>query len=140
MLIRKIALLAFTAMVLLSCKETKTNEGTTQSKMEAVVAVHDELMPKMSTIGQLIGKLESSQDTLHDVSKKEQAIVALKEANKSMMDWMKDFGKSFDSEEILKGKALSEEKEKLLVTFEKSVADLKEQMNTAIQDAESLLE
>lgn len=125
-------------VALYSCKEKEAKvEGPTQ--MEQVMAVHDELMPKMSTIGSLIGKLEASIDTTQVDSMKLKGIEELKNANESMMVWMKDFGTAFESEEILKGKALTEEKVKTLSTFEKIVQDLKTTMEDAIENAEKML-
>ena len=45
-----------------SCKEVKkAPEGPTQ--MEKVMAIHDEVMPKMGTIGKLVGELKAKVDT-----------------------------------------------------------------------------
>ena len=57
-----------------------------------------------------------------------------------MMDWMKGFGEKFDSDEILKGKALSPEKEAILIEEEAKVNKMKAMMLGSIEYAESLLE
>ena len=107
--------------------------------MEQVIAVHDELMPKMGTIGELIGKLEASMDSTNVDSMKVTAIQNLKDANQEMMTWMIDFGNAFDSEEVLDGKELNEEKRYVLGEFQNSVNDLKSSMESAIANAEKLL-
>ena len=125
-----------------SCKnqgeaEKETSESTVQ--MKEVVAVHDEMMPKMSTIGELTGKLEAEMKLAKKDSIYKDAIADLKEANVAMMDWMRNFGGDFTFEEINKGKALSEEKEQLLDGYEKSVNEMKEKMNSAIEKGRRVL-
>jgi hypothetical protein len=63
----------------------------------------------------------------------------LQAAHKSMMDWMKGFGDRFDSEEILKGKALSPEKQLWLDEEEIKVKEMRDQVNSSIEYAEKLL-
>ncbi|MEL4308558.1 hypothetical protein [Joostella sp. CR20] len=121
----------------ISCKTETKNAGPTQ--METVMAVHDSLMPKMSTVNKLIGELNAKADTTEVGLKYNAAKEDLQAAHKSMMDWMQDFGTKFDHEEILKGKELSEEKKALLDEEEKEVTALKEQINTSIENAEKLL-
>ena len=121
-----------------SCKEKeKKEEGPTQ--METVMAIHDEVMPKMSTLGKLVGELKSKVDSTEMGQKYETSMKDLQAANKSMMDWMMNFGNRFDSDEILEGKALSEEKQKWLDEEEIKVKDLKDQINSSIEKAEALL-
>lgn len=121
-----------------SCKnENKSLQEKTQ--MQEVMAIHDEVMPKMGTIGQLIGQLE---DKIKETDASESLIKArqdLRDSNKAMMDWMMRFGDRFDAEEIMKGKSLSEEKQKLLDEEEAKIKELRTQMNTSIEKAEALL-
>ncbi|MEM8847892.1 MAG: hypothetical protein AAFY00_04530 [Bacteroidota bacterium] len=124
--------------VCLSCKEQKKeSEGPTQ--MEEVMAVHDEVMPKMGKLGKLVGELKSKVDTTEVGQQYAASMKELQDANKSMMDWMMNFGNRFDSEEILEGKALTEEKQAWLNEEEEKVKALKEQINSSIEKAESLL-
>ena len=106
--------------VTLSCKkdQKETKEAT---RMERVIAVHDEVMPKMGTIGKLISKLEPMADTTSVGKQYEVAVKDLKEGYNLMMDWMKGFGDRFDSEEIMEGKALTKEKEVWLIEEEEKV-------------------
>lgn len=107
--------------------------------MKDVMAIHDEVMPKMGTIGQLVSELD--QKITNDTSSNDYVTAKedLKAAHKAMMDWMKNFGDRFDGDEILKGKALTEEKQKWLDEEETKVKALKEQINSSIEQAQDLL-
>ena len=119
-----------------SCKD----QNKENSQMKDVMAVHDEVMPKMGTISQLVSELDEkiTNDTSSNdyVAAKEE----LKAAHKAMMDWMKSFGDRFDGDEILNGKALTEEKQKWLDEEEAKVKALKEQINSSIKQAQDLLQ
>ena len=139
-----ITLLAFLMIGLTSCKdESKKEEDTkieTTSQMKQVMAIHDEVMPKMSKVGQLVGKLKPMADSLGMESPQGKAMKDLQEANMTMMDWMQGFGNRFDSDEIMDGKKLSEEKKKWLNEEETKVKEVKEKINSSIANAESLLD
>ena len=121
-----------------SCKEEKkAPEGSSQ--MEEVMAIHDEVMPKMGTIGKLVGDLKAKVDTTEMGQKYEVAMKDLQDANTAMMDWMKDFGDRFNHEEILEGKELTEEKQQWLDEEEEKVKVVKEKINGSIARAEALL-
>ncbi len=121
-----------------SCKEEKkAPEGASQ--MDEVMAIHDEVMPKMGTIGKLVGDLKAKVDTTEMGHKYEVAMKDLQDANTAMMDWMKDFGDRFNHEEILEGKALSAEKQEWLDEEEEKVKVVKEKINGSIARAEALL-
>ncbi len=117
-------------------KETETKEPT---QMERVMATHDEVMPKMSTINKLITELETKVDTTTQGVEYGKAVNELKDANKQMMDWMGGFVARFNSDEITKGKALSEEKQLWLDKEEEKVIAVKDKMNGSIERAEALL-
>lgn len=128
----------FVLFLLSACKEEKkAPEGPTQ--MEQVMAVHDEVMPKMGKLGKLVGELKSKVDTTETGRQYEAAMKDLQAANTNMMDWMMSFGNRFDSDEILDGKELSEEKQGWLNEEEAKVNALKEQINSSIKKAEMLL-
>ena len=98
-----ILILSVIIAVAYSCKD----QNKENSQMKDVMAVHDEVMPKMGTISQLVSELDEkiTNDTSSNdyVAAKEE----LKAAHKAMMDWMKSFGDRFDGDEILNGKALT---------------------------------
>ncbi|QWX83292.1 hypothetical protein H0I23_12630 [Cellulophaga sp. HaHaR_3_176] len=136
---KKITLLISFALLTLtfSCKEKPKNEEPSQ--MLQVMAVHDEVMPKMSTIGKLIGQID---DKINKEGSSEALVNAkqeLKDSNKAMMDWMRGFGDRFDTDEIMKGKALTDEKKKFLDEEEIKVNALRDKMNSSIQNAEAIL-
>ena len=121
----------------ISCKseEKKTNEET---RMERVISVHDEMMPKMGTIGKLIRALEHKADSTAGEPYKF-AQDDLENAYTYMMDWMKGFGDRFDSDEIMNGKALSKQKEAWLIEEEEKVTIMRDMINNSITNAEALL-
>ncbi|WP_190810070.1 hypothetical protein [Flagellimonas sp. S3867] len=126
------------SLALFSCKQEKKNDKS-PTQMEQVMAIHDEVMPKMGKLGKLVGELKSKVDTTATSLQHEAAMKDLQAANESMMDWMMNFGERFDSEEILDGKALSEQKQQWLNEEEAKVKALREQINSSIEKAEALL-
>lgn len=130
--------------VLVGCKNDSKKEEATASKentkMEMIVEVHDELMPKMSEISLLMTQLEQSMDGTEADAQKIASIKELKTANQDMMAWMMEFSEDFDSEEVMEGKELSPEKEALLDTYEESVMDLKVTMEGAMERGQALLD
>lgn len=107
--------------------------------MKEVLAIHDEVMPKMGSISKLMGELDKKIETNTHTDDFIAAREGLKMAHKAMMDWMKGFGSRFDSDEIMKGKALTAEKQKWLAEEKIKVNLLREQINSSIQKAEDLL-
>jgi hypothetical protein len=125
-------------MCTLSCKNEQKGVKE-QTRMERVIAGHDEVMPKMGAIGKLISALEPKVDTTAVGKQYKVAKDDLEEAYTYMMDWMKGFGDRFDSDEILEGKALSKEKEAWLIEEEDKVNIMKDMIKTSIANAEALL-
>ncbi|KAA2219538.1 hypothetical protein [Maribacter flavus] len=124
-------------LLFISCKEEK--KETSPSQMEQVMAIHDEVMPKMGQLGKLVGQLKPMADSLGTDSPQAKAMRDLQDANKSMMDWMQGFGDRFEPEEIMDGKELSEEKKQWLKEEEEKVKEVKEKINSSIANAEALL-
>ncbi|ALM08710.1 hypothetical protein SB49_13500 [Sediminicola sp. YIK13] len=127
------------SLFFLSCKEEK-KEPNNNVQMKEVMAVHDELMPKMGKIGRLVGKLNKLEDSTETGQLYKEAKIDLQEANKAMMDWMRELGDRFDYEEIMKGKELTEQKQLWLNEEQDKVKELKEKINGSIERAEKLLE
>ncbi len=122
----------------IGCKgNSEKEEGPTQ--MEKVMAVHDEVMPKMGTLAKYTAELKAKVDTTEMGQKYEAAMKDLQNANKAMMDWMMGFGDRFDSDEILNGKELTAQKKEWLNEEEEKVEALREQINSSIKRAEELL-
>lgn len=135
-------LTAILSLIIVSCKEDPKPKQVNESpsKMEEVMAIHDEVMPKMSTIGKLVAELKPKADSTEQGLPYLTAMTDLQDAHKSMMDWMKGFGDRFDSDEILRGKELSPEKKVWLLEEEVKVKALRDQINGSIDNAEKLLE
>ena len=108
--------------------------------METVMAIHDEVMPKMGKLGKMVGELKAKVDTTETGQQYEVAMKDLQDDNKAMMDWMMNFGDRFDSEEILEGKELTEQKQQWLDEEEEKVKALRDQINQSLKNAETLLE
>lgn len=120
------------------CKEEK--KATQQSnQMKEVMAIHDEVMPKMGKIGNLVAELRKKIDSDAGGAPEKKAMEDLQEANKSMMDWMQSFGSRFDSDEILNGKELSPTKKEWLNEEDEKVKIVAEKINSSIKKAEILL-
>ncbi|WP_340199665.1 hypothetical protein [Ascidiimonas sp. W6] len=130
-------LVALTTLV--SCKKENDKKNDSPTQMQQVMAVHDEVMPKMGTISKLVEELKSKTGDSIKGADYEKAMKDLQNAHKAMMDWMKGFGERFDHEEILKGKPLNDEKKEWLNEEEVKVEAMKEKVNTSIQNAENLL-
>lgn len=131
-----LAVVLFTAT---NCKNENKEAAKEKSQMQEVLAVHDEVMPKMGTIGNLISQIDDKLKDTDSIEALTKANQDLKDAHKAMMDWMKGFGERFDSEEILKGKALTDEKQRFLDEEEIKVKALRDKMNSSIKNAEDLL-
>lgn len=127
------------SLVIVSCKQEAKKDDAAPSKMEQVMAIHDEVMPKMGTLGKLVGELKSKVDTTEVGQQYETAMKDLQVAHESMMEWMRNFGSRFDSDEIMNGKELSEEKQQWLNEEEEKVKAVRNQINTSIENAEALL-
>ena len=130
----------FIGLVFFACNEKKEETNTKPTQMQTVMAIHDEVMPKMSKLGRLVGQLKEKVDTTAQGMVYQEAMKDLQKANMAMMDWMKGFGDRFDSDEILNGKELSPQKQEWLNEEEVKVKELKEQINSSIARAETLLE
>lgn len=106
--------------------------------MQRVMAVHDEVMPEMKTIANLVGELQPKVDSVGKGLEYGRAVKDLQDSHKAMFDWMKGFGERFTHDEILNGAPLSEEKQKWLEEEEEKVIELKEQILGSIERAEAL--
>ena len=125
----------------ISCKDEKKEAAkASNEQMKEVMAIHDEVMPKMSAMGSIVGELSSKEDSTEIGLQYKAARRDLQDAHKAMMDWMQGFGSRFDSDEILNGKELTEQKQIWLDEEEEKVKALREQINSSIENAEKILE
>lgn len=138
---KQIVFLIASFFLIFSCKEGKKVEHTTlNSQMKEVMTIHDEVMPKMSLLGKMVGEMTVKEDSSALGLQYKIARIDLQEAHKSMMDWMQGFGNRFDSDEILNGKKLSAQKQNWLDEEEEKVKALRDQINSSIEEAKKLLD
>ncbi|PKA97973.1 hypothetical protein B0O79_1653 [Flavobacteriaceae bacterium MAR_2009_75] len=130
----------FLILLLLHLSTSYAQESETKlTKMEEVMASHDEVMDEMPKLSKLINKLQTRANASYEKDRYEKAIDDLRSANKSMMSWMSGFGKRFEADEMVKGKKLTEQKQKWLLEEEKKIAVLKEEIELSIDQAEKIL-
>ncbi|WP_238528105.1 hypothetical protein [Robiginitalea biformata] len=128
-------------LLLAGCRGEKKQEAKdAPSQMEEVIAVHDEVMPEMKTIANLVAELKPLADSTGQDSQYAVAMQDLQAAHQSMMDWMQGFGNRFDHEEIMKGKALSQEKQAWLAEEQEKVEAMRNQVLGSIERAREVLE
>ena len=141
-------LLVSLGLSLVSCvnnaKQTNENQAVTIEEdesysMKAVMAVHDEVMPKMGEISLLIDRLKPLADQNPD-STYANAMKELQNSHKAMMDWMGDIGEAFTSDEILKGAPLSADKKARLKVEAERIAAVKDLMLRSIDEGKRLLD
>ncbi|MET1258800.1 hypothetical protein ABV409_05635 [Flagellimonas sp. DF-77] len=115
--------------------------STETTQMERVMKVHDDLMAEdMGTMVRLIGQLQTKSKAGGDTQKYDRAVTDLKLANKAMADWMQGFGSRFTADEMMKGKALSGQKQRWLTEEENKLNKLKSQIDSSIASAKAILQ
>ena len=125
----------------ISCKDEKKEAAkASNEQMKKVMAIHDEVMPRMSAMGSMVGELSSKEDSTEIGLQYKAARRDLQDAHKAMMDWMQGFGNRFDTDEIFNAKELTEQKQIWLDEEEEKVKALREQINSSIENAEKILE
>ena len=130
------------SVLIYSCKQEKKEVelDSSTTKMEEVMAIHDQVMPKMGTIGKLVAELKPKVDSTETGLEYGKAMKDLQDGHKAMMDWMQGFGNRFDSDEILHKKELSPQKQEWLLEEEEKVKVLRDQISSSIENAERMLE
>lgn len=130
--------------IVISCGDSQPKEVEIfNEKMDKTIAIHDEVMPEMTKINRLIGKLEAKMDDTNEEEFKA-AINDLKSGHDKMMTWMKDFGDEFSRTEINNGIQLKDQdslKTRLDALDEsfKQAEDMRDHIQKAISSAELLL-
>lgn len=135
------SLCLFVALILITGCSGGSKDKKEKEMQEEVMAIHDEIMPKMSRLEQLSQKLDSVKKSMSKkgkasaskIEKIEEQKEALSEAHKSMMKWMRNYEKPSDTmahEDVME--YLEEEKKK--------IQDVKNKFTTSIQQAEETLQ
>ncbi len=131
-------LLLTIVILAVSCNQSAQDVAQEQQKWDEIMAVHDEVMPKMSDINRLSEDLTARVSTPDSIQMEEQKIIrnhiqGLTNAENGMMDWMgnvrqlDDVRAETDHAGVMK--YLDEEKKK--------VDELKQQMLQSIESAET---
>jgi len=127
-------------ILLVACKQEEKKTDPSAAMMKETLAVHDEVMPKMTTISKLVATLRPKIDSTEQGLVYEKAMKNLQESNTEMMDWMQGFGNRFDSDEIMNGKELTPEKKRWLKEEKQKIEALKQNVDVHISEAEALLQ
>lgn len=120
--------LTFCCLILSSCDNVENTEYSLL--YDEVMAIHDEVMPKMRDIS----KAKKSLKKINDESLNEmvqQQITQLEDADEAMMSWMHDFKKP--KMEKMEDNLAYLKKEKVAITV------VKEQMLTSILEAQEFI-
>ena len=111
----------------------KNAEDKQKLMISEVMAVHDEVMPKMDDIMSLKSSLDSAIKVSPDSAKAKELYVALDLADNQMMDWME----KYDSESV-KGKS-EEQINKYFVDQKTKITEVKVLTVKSIEEAKVFL-
>lgn len=127
---KKILLSVLMLSVIFSCSKSEDKQ---KKMIEEVMAVHDEVMPKMDEIMTLKGQLDSISKVSLDSSKAKELYVALDSADVQMMEWMEKY-----NPDQVKGKS-EEEVVKYYEDEKNKIIKVKELTNASIEEAKAFL-
>lgn len=140
MKIFQVITIAILGLFIIGCNQSAKQQAEEQLLWDQVMAVHDEVMPKMSEINQisrdLRTKLEATDSTL--VDQREQMMVgirALEQADEGMMTWMA----AIEPLDELREDKTHEQIMAYLQEEQQKVAKVKEDMLTSIEEGKKLL-
>jgi hypothetical protein len=121
-------------------------------QMKQTIQIHDDVMPQMSKINNMITELESEKEELESaeevntqlVGNHEAAIADLQNAHDIMMAWMKNFSSSFSRTEINSGLQVKDKdsikaKVELLEMQYNSAEEMKAVINSSLENAQKVL-
>jgi methylphosphotriester-DNA--protein-cysteine methyltransferase len=151
MALLRLAVFLLVSSVFVACGSAGGDESSTESTQKneqaalykEVIDIHDEVMPRMRDINQLLKDIDTrvsefeadsllTPDQLAEKQNLESTKSLLEDANEGMMSWMRDFQQieeDQEHEEVIK--YLSDEKQKIQA--------IKEDILSAIEEAESSL-
>lgn len=133
----------FIGLSFISCDKNPSKEVIEfNSTFKDVMAVHDEVMPKMNLMGKLSTELKAKVDTTSTDKRYQNALDSLGNAHTLMMKWMEDFSNKFPySEDRLKGKSTEQILEDIeALKDEKIKVDaVRDALNGSITNAETIL-
>jgi hypothetical protein len=127
--------------IILGCSNSTSEQDCTSDEClkkqayDNVIAVHDEVMPKMSYISELKGQIEERMNASDDslvVAAWQELMVNLDVADEAMWVWMRQFNSDFE------GVALDEALAYLKLEQDK-IDEVARKINVAIKEAEENL-
>ncbi len=123
------------ASILIFATVTACNKSEDKQKVmiDEVMAIHDEVMPKMDDIMTLKSSLDSAIKVSPDSVKAKQLYSALDSADNQMMDWMQAY-----NPDQVKGKS-EEEVTKYYADEKAKISSVKELTNKSIEEAKGFL-
>jgi uncharacterized protein len=139
----KAIVLSLILVFTVSCDKKPSKEALEfNNAFKEVMAVHDEVMPKMNEMGKLSTELKAKVDTTAVGKTYQKALDSLGNAHKVMMKWMEDFSNKFPyAEDRLKGKSTEEILEDIeaLKNEKRKVDDVRNSVNGSINNAKAVL-
>ncbi|TQD37662.1 hypothetical protein [Haloflavibacter putidus] len=141
---KKIIFLFLSIGLVAACKNNPKDDLKERYKerLQEVIDVHDEVMPKMSKISSSISTLEDQLQTAENPEKVEKAIADLKYGYDYMMQWMRDFSNEFpdalDPEDYTEEEY--KERFKMLEKQKEEVLKMQEAVNSSLKQANKLIE
>lgn len=139
----KAILISLILVLTVSCDKKPSQEAQAFNKaFKEVMAVHDEVMPKMNEMGKLSTELKAKVDTTAAGKTYQKALDSLGNAHTAMMTWMEDFSKRFPyAEDRLKGKSTEQILEYIeaLKSEKKKVDAVQNAVNGSINNAKTVL-
>ena len=113
---------------IIGCKDSSTT--TEDSLYDEVMAIHDEIMPKMKDINDAKKQLKKIQNE-ENQAQVDALILQLDQADEAMMEWMNQFKPPQAEDKAARDTYLQMQKSKIVA--------VQEQMMSAIADAKSIL-
>jgi hypothetical protein len=112
-------------------------DAEVENLYEEVMYIHDDVMPKISLIQELQGKIKTRQEAgemdAEQQTAHKDALLALNTAEQAMWDWMHAFSDNY-------GKTTTKEEKMAFLSEEKiAITDVRDKMLSSISQAEELL-
>jgi hypothetical protein len=127
---KKILIPIFLVTSLSACDKKPDNQKV---MIDEVIAIHDEVMPKMDEIMALKSSLDSASKVSPDSVKARQLSTALETADNEMMDWMEEY-----NPDLMKGKS-NEEITKYYADEKAKITNVKTLTDKSIEEAKAFL-
>ena len=129
---------------IISCDKTSGEKKTYDALYNEVIAVHDEVMPKMGELSGLSQSLKQRADSTQiSAANYEKGIEDLENAYDFMMEWMHGFSEEFVKDQTpIEALSAEDRKVKIEALGEelKDVEKLRDQINGSIERAKVLIE